>query len=187
MRYSKKGESKDVSEDTGELLHEFRKYSLTYLLSQCKDFKEQKTDLEQLCDEISCDIPNFVSVLFTPKFHCELAGEGIEYSWGASKRYYRRQPITMKRSSVNFERLMKDSINKVSTMMCRKFSRKARGYMLGYRHKQLQKEEVGEDIKESYEYNEKIHKMYRGHRDANCIDGAFIERVMLQCTSIVIV
>ena len=63
--------------------------------------------------------------------------------------------------------------------------------MLGYRHKQLQREEEGEDTfsdaKETYEYNEKIHKMYRGHRDANCIDGAFIERVMLQCTSSVIV
>lgn len=94
---------------------------LLKLLSQCKDFSDQKTDLEQLCDEISAEIPNFVSVLFTPKFHCELAGEGIEYSWGASKRYYRRQPITMKRSTLNFERLVKDSINKVSTMMCRRF------------------------------------------------------------------
>ena len=98
-------------------------------------FLEQKTDLEQLCDEISAEFPNFVSVLFTPKFHCELAGESIEYSWGVSKRYYRRQPITMKRSTVNFERLVKDSIDKVSTMMCRRFSRKTRGYMLGYRHK----------------------------------------------------
>ena len=63
--------------------------------------------------------------------------------------------------------------------------------MLGYRHKQLQREEVDEtsdsNINETYDYNEKIHKMYRGYRDANCIDGAFIERVMLQCTSIVIV
>jgi len=191
MRYSKKGKTKDVSEDTGELLHEYRKYSLSYLLSQCKDFQQQKSDLEQLCDEISVDIVNFVSVLFTPKFHCELAGEGIEYSWGASKRYYRRQPITMKRSTINFELLVRDSISKISTMMCRRFSRKARGYMLGYRHQQLQREEEGEDTfsdaKETYEYNEKIHKMYRGHRDANCIDGAFIERVMLQCTSSVIV
>jgi len=25
----------------------------------------------------------------TPKYHCELAGEGIAYTWGCSKNYYR--------------------------------------------------------------------------------------------------
>ena len=95
MRYSKKGESKDMNVETGEIQHEFKKYSLTHLLSKCKDFENQKTDLKQLCDEISEHIPNFVSVLFIPIFHCKMAGEGIEYSWGASKQYYRRQPITM--------------------------------------------------------------------------------------------
>ena len=103
---------------------------LAYLLSQCKDYIEQKTDLEQLCDEISADIPNFVSVLFTPKSHCELAGKGIEYSWGASKRYYRRQSITMKRSTLNFEKLVKNSVNKVSTMMCRRFPESRGGICL---------------------------------------------------------
>ena len=38
----------------------------------------------------------------------------------------------------------------------------------------------------SYEYNENIHNMYRGHRDVNFIDGAFIDRMMLQYTSIAI-
>ena len=89
----------------------------------------------------------------------------------------------MKRSTVNFERLVKASISKVSTMMCRRFSRKARGYMLGYRHKELQREEVDENtdskVNLSYEYNKNIHKMYRGHCDTNCIDGVFIEQVML--------
>lgn len=62
--------------------------------------------------------------------------------------------------------------------------------MLGYRHKQLQREGVDEDadlnVYLSYEYNEKVYKMYRGHRNANCIDGAFIGQVMLQCTGMVI-
>ena len=92
----------------------------------------------------------------------------------------------MKRSTLNFEKLVKDSVNKVSTMMCQRISRKARGYMLGYKHKQLQREEVDES-RDSYDYNKRIHKMYSGHRDANCIDGAFIKRVMLQCTNMVIV
>lgn len=44
--------------------------------------------------------------------------------------------------------------------MTRRFLAKARGYML------------------TYQYSNKIHKMYRGHRDINCIDEDFIERVM---------
>ena len=100
MRYSKKGKAQDIGVDTGEIANKFKKYSLSHLLSKYKYFANQKTDLEQLCDGISVGIPNFVSVLFTPKFHCELAGERIYYSWGASKQYYRRQPITMERSTL---------------------------------------------------------------------------------------
>eukprot|EP01052_Picozoa_sp_SAG31_P047929 SAG31_NODE_9805_length_1225_cov_0.886323_1_plen_70_part_10 len=28
--------------------------------------------------------------MMSPKCHCELAGEGVEYVWGASKMHYRR-------------------------------------------------------------------------------------------------
>ena len=62
-----------------------KEYSLTHLISQCDDFKNEITDLEHLCIEVSKDSLNKSYILFTPKFHCELAGEGIEYSWGASK------------------------------------------------------------------------------------------------------
>jgi hypothetical protein len=34
----------------------------------------------------------------TPKCHCELAGEGIEYAWGCAKNHYRRQPLKDKRA-----------------------------------------------------------------------------------------
>ena len=72
-------------------------------------------------------------------------------------------------------------------MMCRRFSRKARGYMLVYNHKAIKDETAGVEKKNVlYAYNEKIHKMYCGHRDANCINSAFIEKVMLHCTSIII-
>jgi hypothetical protein len=33
-----------------------------------------------------------ISLLFTPKYHCELVGEGIEYCWGAAKRMYQKLP-----------------------------------------------------------------------------------------------
>jgi hypothetical protein len=36
-----------------------------------------------------------VIILVTPKFHCEVAGEGIKYDWGLSKRDYRSLPAHM--------------------------------------------------------------------------------------------
>ena len=32
-----------------------------------------------------------------PKCHPEVAGEGIEYGWGTSKGWYRKQPLSQKR------------------------------------------------------------------------------------------
>ena len=108
---------------------------MSHLLDSSTDFSEEKTDLEQLCAEVSCLSASSSAILFTPKFYCELAGEGIEYLWGALKRIYRRHPITDKRSVVNFERLVKESLTQVSLDICRRFSAKARGYMLTYKHK----------------------------------------------------
>ena len=64
------------------IMHEYKKYSLSHILSNCSDFKNQKTDIEQLCEEISINKDYEAKILLTPKFHCEIAGEGVEYSWG---------------------------------------------------------------------------------------------------------
>jgi hypothetical protein len=39
-----------------------------------------------------------VSMIKTPKFHEELAGEGIKYSWGVTKGVYQCKPLNSKRS-----------------------------------------------------------------------------------------
>lgn len=76
-----------------------------------------------------------------PKFHCELAGEGLEYSWGASKRIYCRNPLGAKRSVVNFEKLVKKSLGKVTKSISCRFSAKARDYMTGNVHKYMQQKD----------------------------------------------
>ena len=38
----------------------------------------------------------------TPKCHCELAGEGIEYAWGCAKNHYHQQPLKHKKGKENF-------------------------------------------------------------------------------------
>ena len=51
------------------------RYSLRHLLAECKDFKEEETALQYLGTQLG------VTVQLTPKFHAELAGEGVEYCW----------------------------------------------------------------------------------------------------------
>ena len=174
MRYSKQGKKQDFEEISGYLKEESGKYNMTDLISQCSDFKNEKSDIECLCCELSINLHSKFDILFSPKYHCELAGEGVEYSWGAAKRLYRRLPIKLKRSVAGFQDMVRVCISKVTIAMCRKFSAKARGYMLAYSHKKLSVD----DTLWSYEYTEKIHKIYRSHRDVNCIDGAYIEKVL---------
>ena len=162
--------------------------SLSCVLSSFSDFINQQSDIEELTLELSTCCSYSSSILFTPKFHCELAGEGIEYSWGLSKRIYRKKPIAEKRSVANFERLVSLSLSQVSIDNCRRFSSRARKYMLTYSHKYLKGKAVnagdGEDeanrMEWSLELNEKIRKQYSSHRDVNIIDGKFLQTVILE-------
>jgi len=44
-----------------------------------------------------------ITINRTPKCHCELAGEGIEYAWGCAKNYYQHQILLdRKRGKDNF-------------------------------------------------------------------------------------
>ena len=56
-------------------------------MSKCSNFIAQKTDIEQLCKEISISYGPSFNIIFTPTFHCKIAGEGIEYSWDVSKKH----------------------------------------------------------------------------------------------------
>lgn len=53
------------------------------ILGNCPDFKDELTLLEQLVQDRGHIL------LSSPKYHPELAG-GVEYGWGQSKRFYRR-------------------------------------------------------------------------------------------------
>jgi len=48
----------------------------------------------------------------TPKCHPEVAGEGIEYGWGTSKGWFRRQPLSQKRGKNSFIVLVKSSVTR---------------------------------------------------------------------------
>jgi hypothetical protein len=54
-------------------------FALKSLMASCLDFEEEETLLQSTGREMG------VLVDWTPKCHCELAGKGIEYSWGCAK------------------------------------------------------------------------------------------------------
>ena len=91
MRYSKHGKKSDSDPDTGKLKQDCEAYSLTKLLSKCSDL------IEQMYEEITSRNDYSANILFIPKYHCELASKGIEYSCGASKRIHRKEPLHKKR------------------------------------------------------------------------------------------
>ena len=65
-----------ATDEDGEVLEGGEDWSLRCLMASCLDFAEEMTALQHVGNELG------VSVIITPKFHAELAGEGIEYSWG---------------------------------------------------------------------------------------------------------
>ena len=85
MQYSKNSKKVDMSTDTGEVYADCNKYSLTHPLSNCKYCVNQKTGLEELANELSMNISNTTTIIFSPKIYCKLVGERINYAWGHQK------------------------------------------------------------------------------------------------------
>jgi hypothetical protein len=113
-------------------------YSLRQILANCRDFKDEETALQHLGRQLG------VTVLLTPKFHAELAGEGVEYSWAHAKAFYRRLPVSQKRGRDNFKQLVKDCTcptNVLTKQRIEKFASRARAYICTYHHLQQKNKE----------------------------------------------
>jgi hypothetical protein len=163
--------------------------SLRSILANCKDFKEEETALEYLGTQLG------VTVKLTPKFHAELAGEGVEYSWAHSKAFYRRLPLSKKRGRENFKQLVKDCTcpdNVLTKVRIEKFAARARAYICTYHHLEQQKHGGGtshnitdhggaenndEPPKQKellYSEIERLMKAFKGHRCALDFDRGFV-------------
>ncbi|KAI2488872.1 hypothetical protein MHU86_25926 [Fragilaria crotonensis] len=105
--------------------------SLCHILANCKDFKDEATALEFSGTQLG------VTVKLTPKFHAQLAGEGIEYSWAHSKAFYRRLPLSHKRGQESFKKLVRDCTcpdSVLTKVRMEKFAARARAYISTYHH-----------------------------------------------------
>jgi hypothetical protein len=112
---------------------------------------------------------------------------------GMRQGYYRRLPLKMKKGKDNFRESVKKSLDTQIVLTIarqRKFSRRAREYMLAY-HTLDNTEEVDENDLDDAEAKEKkplmsayliekIIKQYKCHRSAADFDTGFIARMVVE-------
>ena len=85
--YSLKGKTSQMDDD-GNILPQHQRFVLRSLMADCTDFKEEKSAMEVLLQNPSTKSHNNqkIELLVSPKYHCKLAGEGIEYMWAVMKK-----------------------------------------------------------------------------------------------------
>jgi len=128
------GGKKNQKDANGEMKPEFEEYVVKKLMMKLEDFKAEKNTMEVLCDDLSKLGEQSISILTSPKYHCEITGEGIELAWGLAKKTYRNIPLSDKKGNEKFELSVKRSITNVKKEHIRLFSGKNRRYMMAYMH-----------------------------------------------------
>jgi hypothetical protein len=168
--------------------------SLNLLMKQLYDFVHELTLLQFKGSEIGKERGIEIIVDRTPKCHCEMAGEGIEYSWGFAKNSYRRYAMEEKKSKEKFRASVKKCLNRdhVTTELVQKFSRRARRYMIAYQLLEVHGDKVFANEEEiacvNNQYGdcqdkatpikiEKLTKMVKCHPSAGDFDKGFINRM----------
>jgi hypothetical protein len=138
-------------------------------------------------------------VLLTPKFHAELAGKGVHYSWAHAKAFYQRMPLSRKRGRDNFKQLVKDCtcpVHVLTKERVEKFASRARAYICTYHHLEQQHQLAApatastdkEDQNSSaaapsvspkqellYTEIERLMKAFKGHRCTRDFDRGFVD------------
>ena len=100
-KYPEKGR-KNQLDSNGKILPEYEPYVLLDLMKKCPIFMSEPSAMESLFVKISNSSTCKMSLLTSPKYHCEIVGEGIEYNWGLLKKHYRRTPLVDKQTKAKF-------------------------------------------------------------------------------------
>ncbi len=93
--------------------------------------------MESIVPETIAEKYSGCSIMFSPKkYHCEIAGDDIEYLWGHGKLKYGRVPMNKKKTKKDFESFVKKifSSETIPPILVRKFSRRACQYICAYYH-----------------------------------------------------
>ena len=154
----------------GKVRDEFERYVLRTLMSRCQDFAGEQSAMEYLLSRLSEKSDDLEFRLLTsPKYHCELAGEGVEYVWGLAKKFYRSKSIEMKRTKDKFQKIVRESVEFVRKDHVIKFAAKCRRYMMAYNAYDNSNDPL------TYKLIERFVKMAKCHRNIADQDKAFVE------------
>ena len=164
---------KDWLDGDGNVKDEHRDFVLTDLLARRQDFANELTSLEWITSELTTD-DCCVLMIYSPKYHCEIAGEGIEMCWGFLKKYYRRK-FTAAEKSRSFSRCVDEALAATAARKdtIRKYAGHVYAYMMAYRTIET---EQGDDAELSFQVVEKFLKKYRCHRSSADQEGAVIQQ-----------
>jgi hypothetical protein len=138
---------RDLDEE-GVLKEERKPWVLQHLLASCPDFANEISDMQHLGNVLSDDTCT-VTVDFTLKYHCEIAGEGIENAWGFSKKLHRHLPLSKKRKIEVFTKSVKERLFAVTPVRARRFAWRTRKYMLAYF--KIDEEAGGDNVSASHD------------------------------------
>ena len=158
--------------------------SLRHLMGQCTDFQQEETALQHLGSQLGS------KVILTPKFHCEIAGEGIEYNRAHAKAKMRAAPIREKKGRANFIELVNKCLCPATVLTRTRVSKlaaRARAYICTYYH--LSHQQEGEDVAVAddntfytahkqqllFKEIERLMKKFRTHRCALDFDQGFVK------------
>ena len=92
-------------------------------LDNCHDFREKIGAMENLV------LSRSHTCLFSPKGYPEIAGVGIEYNWGVSKIFFRKENKDVPKY---YERDIRSSLDNIGINIAFNTSRRARTYMKAY-------------------------------------------------------
>ena len=132
--------------------------SMDHVLGSCTDFRTEQTALQAMVEA------RRHILVMSPKGHCELAGQGVEYDWGRQKQHFRRHNKC--KTGAGFHALILASMSPRALPLStsRKFARKARAYRRAYR----------EGVDNEHAVIEETIKKFRSHRNAVDFAGKFI-------------
>jgi hypothetical protein len=164
-------------------------FSLKYLMANCPDFIEEESLLQFNGQKMGVIIDQ------TPKCHCELAGEGVEYSWACAKNEFRQKPIQQKKSKELFKNTVRECLSReiLTDARVRSFSKRAQEYICAYHvlHEQMMeqpsdKEQEGIVSSDNSIVPVKIEalvKQFKTHLCALDFDHGFIKSVVRKSES----
>ena len=111
--YSKNRAKKGDGDSNGVLTEQGIKYCQTYIRGKYSDFVNEKSEISQM--ETT---KNTYKVMFLPKYHCELAEEGIKYARGLiNKRRSRGLPLKNQNKVDTFRVSMRAALRHMSTVI----------------------------------------------------------------------